>query len=349
MYSKKNYSYVRTTPTGIQNATPLDVETELIIESAIAHGVEWRVIPDSDMLELSYNGKKQTFTERIPPTTSYGAMISCENKVWTRAFLADAKVPITKGYFITKNDSEETITSVFEALQKPLVVKITHGSHGDGVVVNVKDLEKYKETVKKLLTFSDHPQSGVLVEEMFFGNEYRILCTRDKVLGVINRDPANVIGDGKLTIKELIDKKNTDPMRNITPGLYPHIKLDEDMIAFLEDQGLTPDSIVEEGKKIRLRGVSNIKAGGDSIDFTDNIHKSVIDVVLKTVRAIPDLSWTGIDFMTTDITAEQTPDTYRIIEVNSAPDFAMHQIPMVGTPRDVATEFLFLLFPELNK
>jgi hypothetical protein len=66
------------------------------------------------------------------------------------------------------------------------------------------------------------------------------------------------------------------------------------------------------------------------------------------VRAIPGLSFAGIDFMTTDITQPQTEDSYVIIEVNTSPGFDIHDSPYVGKNRHSALEFLYLMLPELK-
>jgi cyanophycin synthetase len=89
-------------------------------------------------------------------------------------------------------------------------------------------------------------------------------------------------------------------------------------------------------------------AGGIAIDRTDDIHPSVIEIAIKTVNAIPGLSWAGIDFMSTNLFEQQSKDSYCIIEVGSMPEFDMHEVPMQGKSRPVAKEFLKLMFPEIK-
>ena len=48
----------------------------------------------------------------------------------------------------------------------------------------------------------------MLLEKQFNGREYRVFITKNGFIAVVEREPANVIGDGKHTIKELIDKEN---------------------------------------------------------------------------------------------------------------------------------------------
>lgn len=87
-------------------------------------------------------------------------------------------------------------------------------------------------------------------------------------------------------------------------------------------------------------------AGGDAVDVTDSIHPSVAEIALRVIRALPGMALVGIDFMTTDITKDQQSEQYGVIEVNSTPGYAMHDLPMVGKKRFVARTILEMMFPE---
>ena len=45
----------------------------------------------------------------------------------------------------------------------------------------------------------------ILIEEFIKGKEYRFLVINDEVCGILHRVPANVVGDGKSTIRELVE------------------------------------------------------------------------------------------------------------------------------------------------
>jgi cyanophycin synthetase len=48
---------------------------------------------------------------------------------------------------------------------------------------------------------------------MLEGNDFRALVVNNRLVAIAERTPAHVIGDGKSTIQELIDKVNADPRR----------------------------------------------------------------------------------------------------------------------------------------
>ena len=124
--------------------------------------------------------------------------------------------------------------------------------------------------------------------------------------------------------------------------------VDDEMKSFLGEQKRTVDIVPDKDEHVFLRATSNLSQGGDSIDYTDKVHHSVLELSLRAIQAIPGLEFAGIDFMSTDITAPQAPDTYRIIEVNSSPGFAMHDVPYEGVSRYAARSFLELLFPDIG-
>lgn len=344
--------FLRSTPLGLKNGPQLDTETKFIIMEAEKLGMTWRLIPDSDVTCLTLNGHTEYLRNGAPSTNRSPGSRICAKKHLTRAMLIDAGVPVTKGFAIHVADTQEYRRAVFTALQKPLVVKPANSTHGEGVKLNITSLEEFNDQVNYLFDNVEHTTSlgegVVLAEEQAVGKEYRIIATHEKVLAVMHREPASVTGNGLHTVKELIDQKNKAEIRNISEDIYPHIILDDDMLSVLQEQHMDFGTVPENDKKVWLRKISNIMAGGDAYDMTDEIHPSVSEVILKTMRSLPGMTFAGIDFMTTDITADQASQQCAVIEVNSAPEYAMHDLPMYGKKRNVAIAVLELMFPELK-
>ena len=92
---------------------------------------------------------------------------------------------------------------------------------------------------------------------------------------VLLRVAANVVGDGKHTIRELVAQKmpiHCEGRDHRSP--LEIIKLGDIEQLMLTQQGYAPDDILPEGKKVNLRRNSNISTGGDSIDVTETIDSS---------------------------------------------------------------------------
>lgn len=342
----KEVFYERQLPDGTVAQKLASIETRLLVEEAEKRNISWKVIPFSDCIEFTHADKKRYLWDRSFDNTTYTGYRFCINKEVTKKLLTAAGISTSKGFFIPKEEGTNTKlqTDIFNSLKKPLVIKLSHGSHGEGVIVGIHDSQAYLAAITSLFALSHKEDEGVIVEEYFEGKEYRILVSREKVLGIMHRVPANVIGDGSATIEQLIAKKNELPIRNIDEYLYPHIKLDAEMEKILAEQGLTPLSVPQAQATIRLRNVSNIMAGGDAIEVMDRAHHSVFEIAQKVLSAIPGLPFVGIDFMTKDIQQAQTPESYTIVEVNGTPEYAWHDFPMQGASRNVISEVLTLAF-----
>ncbi|WP_142392681.1 hypothetical protein [Mycobacterium sp. 3519A] len=174
----------------------------------------------------------------------------------------------------------------------------------------------------------------VLVEKHFDGNDFRAFVVGDKVVSVTQRKRANVIGDGVATIRELIERKNAIRAGNAYLRDCP-IPTRPDVLDLMSGAGLTTAHIPARDETVVLRSASNLSAGGDSIDVTDEAHPEFIDIAVKAVRAIPAVEYAGVDLITPDITAPPTAANHIVSEVEHSPAMLAH-FPLVGAPRDMA-------------
>ena len=217
----------------------------------------------------------------------------------------------------------------WEQLGKPVVIKPVKGTRGRAVAVGLNDAES-------IAAAFEQAQSGVgaLVEEQVYGAEYRFLVVGGEVLAVLGKEPAQVLGNGKDTVRTLVDQKNR--VRALNPRLMTSpVRLDEVVLRNLERQGLSKDCVPEAGQQVVLRHEANISMGADTFDATDQVSQRAKAVAAAAVQAFPGLDWAGVDMMLPDPTAEDAD--VHVIEVNSSPGLGGHHFPMRGQPRDVAS------------
>jgi cyanophycin synthetase len=346
---KKDYVHTFATPNGIiEEKIPLS--TKIILEEAERLGVSWEAIPNTRILKLQHQNTIKFFRYQISSETTELALYSCLDKGVTKAFLTQAGIETSKGYKLEQGSTEKDWLDVFQGLNKPVVVKPSHGFQGKSIFMDIKKELPYLQAVKAAFAFSQEEGAGVMVEEMFIGQEYRVLATHEKTVAVLYREPANVIGDGKQTIHELIDETNADPRRgsDLNYALFK-IEIDEPLLQYLAEQDMSLGFVPAKNQKVFLRKVSNIAQGGNSIDVTDEVHPSVKEIAVQALKSIPGLPYAGVDFMTKDVTAPQKPGTYIVVEINSSPGICIHEFPFKGKPRHSEREFLFIMFPELKK
>jgi cyanophycin synthetase len=166
-----------------------------------------------------------------------------------------------------------------------------------------------------------------------------------KFVAAAIRKPAAVKGDGKHTIKELIDITNQDPRRGYGhEKVLTQISVDDFLMEMLTREGLTLDSIVEKDREVFLKPTANLSTGGTATDVTDMVHPDNIFMCERIARIVG-LDICGIDIMADSLSTPVKENGGAILEVNAAPGFRMHIEPTEGLPRNVAEPVIDMLYP----
>jgi cyanophycin synthetase len=264
-----------------------------------------------------------------PETVKSGA-----DKAVSKTFLDEAGVPVPRGALI---HGKEELEKEAARLSGPFVLKVSKGSFGKGVITNLQttpDLWKAFEELKQ-----EHPGEEILLEEHVEGPEYRLYVVGEETVGAVRRDPASVTGDGKSTVRALIEQKNRQRKKN--PRLATAlITVDRALETELQHQGLTLDSSPPEGKLVPLRKQSNVSLGGDPVDVLDDIPEQMKATAVRTLKAFPDFPHGGVDII-------HSPDRGPVVlEVNPTAQIALMVFPMSGTGRDIPKAIIDYYFPE---
>lgn len=318
----------------------LELSTQILLKEAIKIGVKFEILDrNENFISLEKEGNLQ-YVKQATKTSldSFVTMLIMENKVVTKKVLEKAKikVPTGKDYVDIEKAKND-----YKKYRKGVVIKPKSTNFGLGITI-FKD-EFSKEDYEKAIDIAFKEDSSILIEEFIQGKEYRIFVIGDEVVGILHRVPANVIGDGQLNIKELIEKKNEDPLRGVgykTP--LEKIKSGEAEEMFLKTQGLNFDYIPEKDEIVYLRENSNISTGGDSLDFTDEIFQEYKDLAVKAAKAAG-AKICGVDMMIEDIKNNNPEGNYAIIEINFNPAIHIHCYPYKGENRKLGEKLLVAL------
>jgi cyanophycin synthetase len=208
----------------------------------------------------------------------------------------------------------------FRTRGNPVVIKPSrHTYGGTGVTANIRTERQLNKAIFNALVYN----SDFLMEDFIEGENYRVLCYRDEVLSVSHRTPASVIGDGKSSIRKLIELENERRTTGPDPTkLYP-IKIDHELKQTLLNRGLSLNHVPAAGEEVYVRTLSNHQAGGDRRDATDMIHPDVVKDCLEIMR-IMDINLGGIDIITKDISKPLAESGGKINEVNTDPGLYGH-------------------------
>lgn len=255
---------------------------------------------------------------------THNAFTLSSRKDLARALMLKKNVPMPAGQCCTTIDE---VIDFWSCLKAPVVIKPVSGVKGRGVTVGAESETEIEVACDR----AGISQRSIMVEEMVTGTEYRVMVLGEKPIGALYKDPANVVGDGVSTIKQLIKNKNVERRKN--PNLSKYlIKAGQYVVSNLAKQGLNLESIPQENRKIYLRKEANLSTGGDSIDAFDQLPDSVLEVCVQAVKAIPGLELGGVD-----IFYDQEKNCCSVIEVNCNPGCGGHLYPAKGKSRNVTS------------
>ncbi|ERP31918.1 bifunctional glutamate--cysteine ligase GshA/glutathione synthetase GshB [Chitinivibrio alkaliphilus] len=309
-------------------AESLELSTKIVLKEAIVAGIPYRIMDREDNI-IALRGK--TGWEYVKQATktsadTYISTLLMENKVVTKKILREASLSVPGGHAFST--SAEAAVAYETVKNTPLVIKPNRTNFGTAVEIFTTGPSRSEYDAAVTRAFRE--DSTVLAEPFFEGKEYRFFIINGTVAGILHRIPANVTGDGKSTIAELVVEKNRDPLRSkgyVTP--LEEITLGEIEQAFLARQGYNKDTILPQGTQFFLRENSNISTGGDSIDYTDEVHDSYKEIALRGSHALG-AKICGIDMIIQGISLPANRDNYTIIEANFNPAIHIHCYPFLG-------------------
>ncbi len=316
----------------------LGPSTGSIIEEAESRGIPWIRLNKYSLCQLGYGVNQKRIQATVTSQSSNIAVDIAGDKEDTKFLLEQAEVPVPKGDIIR---SEAGLKDAVDYVGYPLVVKPISGNHGRGITTNVLNWEDALKAFKAAKKVS----RSIIIEKFITGDDYRLLVINYKLVAAAKRTPAHVIGDGKSTVQELINKVNEDPNRG-----YGHekvltmIDVNDLTLSILKEKNKSLKSVLDKNEVLNLKDTANLSTGGTAEDVTDIVHPYNIFMVERIAKIIG-LDICGIDIMTTDI-GQPLPETGgAVLEVNAGPGFRMHLAPAGGLPRNVAGHVIDMLYP----
>ncbi len=234
-----------------------------------------------------------------------------------------------KTVFIGEKITDEEVKKIILNWDYPIVVKYAEGSKSKGIFMNLKD----EESVLKVVREQIGVYKKMVIQEMVFGDEYRILILDDKLIGALRMVPPFVVGDGKKNILNLMHEKQEKTVQRT--------KEDEALKIILQEQDEDFNSVPKSLKKVYLKRNSCLDEGGITVECTDEIDEKMIEICHQAAESAG-IKLAGIDVKCKDLKGsfENADKNFSIIEVNSKPDLNIHYYPNEGNSRDVATEIL---------
>jgi len=313
--------------------------TASIVKEAAARNIPVIKLEDCSTWQLGYGCNQKRISATITSLTSHTAVeIVCDKEI-CRDLLMSMSVPIAEGAAI---ESMDELKDLVDTLGFPLVIKPVNGNQGRGVTTEVTTFEQAEKAFEFASTISER----VIVERYIPGFDYRLLMIDGKLAAAAKRTPAHVVGDGKSTVQQLINKINGDPKRGDGhEKVLTKIHTGPTTTIILSQKNYTLNTVLKMNEILYLDYAANLSKGGTAEDVTDHVHPDVIKTA-ERVSKITGLDICGIDLMANTLTKPLAETGGVVLEVNAAPGFRMHLNPSKGPPRNVASPVIDMLFPE---
>jgi len=303
-------------------------------------GLKTKVITPN-LVEFSNSKKKFFILKARTPINSFISVMLSRNKFFTSKILNENGVPCTKLFFC------RTIIGARKALKEigfPLVVKPQVGSKGKGITANINSKGRLEKAVKKVKSVT-HTDVGFVTAEYIQGDEYRFLVLDNQIIGALKRIPPFVTGNGKNTIKKLIEQLNNEKvLRNQKIGIatFSLVIIDDNLKQALEKQNLRLNSIPQKEQKVYLLETANRASGGFTYaidNWKEKIHPEILKTMLDAASALA-LKFAAIDVILKDIELPLGRHNGKIIEINSSPGINMFHYPDSGEPQFIAKKII---------
>lgn len=313
----------------------LGPSTANIVDAATARDIPHIRLNDGNLVQLGYGeAQRRIWTAETDGTSAIAESI-CSDKDLTKSLLATCGIPVPEGQTV---DNADVAWEAARDIGLPVAVKPVDGNHGRGVTLDLMN----EADVRAAYVAAEAEGSGVIVERCVPGEEHRLLVVGGRMVAATRGQTTEVLGDGIHTMQQLVDQQlNTDPRRGeeeTFPLEFIVLTKEQHMLVELQRQGLTPDSVPEAGRKVRIQRHGNL-----THDVTDLVHPDVADLAAMAARVVG-LDVAGVDLVVQDISKPLAPQAGAIVEVNAGPGLLMHIKPESGTPRPVGKAIVDHLF-----
>jgi cyanophycin synthetase len=285
--------------------------TLLFLEAAHRRRIPWTRI-GGNVFRIGHGANARwidsSFTDRTPVIATNIA----RNKLLTAQVLRQAGLPVPD-HKVARDG--EAACRIADQLGYPVVVKPLDRDGGMAVSAGIRDASgvvRAFETARKVTR-------SVLVEKHVDGRDYRLVVFEGQLIWALERVPGGVTGDGRSTVRQLVDRLNADPARSHRANA-PLKPLDFDLEAeeMLQEGGLDGESVLDAGEWVRLRRAANVASGGTPVGVLDKVHPINRQLAERAARALR-LDLAGIDLLIPDISRPWTETGAIICEVNAQP------------------------------
>ncbi len=313
----------------------LGPSSRAILRAARRRNIPYTRLNSGSLVQLGEGKHQRRIWTAETDATSAIAEAIASDKDLTKRLLRQVGVPVPHGRAVS---SAEDAWVASQEIGFPVVVKPCSANHQRGISIELTTKEEIMQAYDFAVEAGE--TEDILVEQFALGQHHRLLVVGHRLVAAAKGHSEVVIGDGVLTIKQLVAVVNADPRRGeaYTDQLGT-LLLSAPALIELNKQGLTVDSIPEAGRTVVVR-----RTGDLTTDCTDEVHPETAEQAVIAARVVG-LDIAGLDVLATDIRRPLYEQKGAVVEVNAGPSLSPHVSPLFGKPQKVGDAILEMLFP----
>jgi GNAT-family acetyltransferase (TIGR03103 family) len=311
--------------TGPRPDIELNPYAQIITDEAYRRGIAVDIEDEQQgIFRLSLGGRIVHCRESLTDATSGVAVARCDDKALTHRLLKKG------GLCVPAQARLESEADAIAFLQDHgcIVIKPARGEQGNGVAVALETEQQAVDAYQAAAASGE----TVLAEEFVEGKDLRIVVINDEVVAAAIREPATVMGTGRHTIEQLIEKQSR--RREAATSGESRIPVDGETRRCVAAAGFDMQAVLPAGMELPVRRAANLHTGGTLHDVTYFLHPRLEAAALRAAQVL-DIPVVGLDLI---VRSAESP-FYRIIEANERPGLANHE------PQPTAARLLDFLFP----
>ena len=296
-----------------------------VIKEAITRGiqVENKFL---NFFKLSFGGRNITCNNTLTDQVNSISASYCSHQKMFFHILEELNVPYPPTLFTARR--EKGIE--FLKKQESIILKSQFHKLSSNEIKTSSELKRYGSRISA-------PAEEVILQKFIKGQSYRILLLDFKVVAVMNAVPPSIVGDGKSTVRKLIQRLSRKKF-SITEGQVK-IPMGSSTKSCVAQAGFTFDSVLEKGVSIEVRKNSNFHTGGTMHDVTEKFPTVFKKIAIKIAKKLK-ISVLDFEFLIPDLDNEEE---YYVLGANPKPNFSYYQ------GHQVEQKFLDFLFPQTKR